>query len=210
MSDKKPVIIKSLGLCDYQSCLESMQQFTQQRDDKTVDEIWIVEHPPVYTQGQAGKPEHILNAKNIPIVQADRGGQVTYHAPGQVVIYTMLNLHRLNLGIKSLVCILEKSVLEYLSEFDIQAQTDRNAPGVYINGAKICSLGLRVKHGCTYHGLAFNVDMDLEPFQRINPCGFSNLVVTQLSDFAENISTEQAAHSICQYIVKNLGYNDPH
>jgi lipoyl(octanoyl) transferase len=156
-----------------------MRDFTDKRDATTPDEIWLLEHPSVFTQGQAGKAEHILNAGDIPVIQTDRGGQVTYHGPGQLVVYLLLDLRRLNISIRTLVSTIEQAVINLLAEYGIEAYGDRKAPGVYVNGAKICAIGLRVRHGCTYHGIAFNINMDLEPYARINPCGFSQLPVTQ-------------------------------
>jgi len=159
-----------------------MRAFTDTRDLNTTDEIWLVEHPPVFTLGLNGKAEHILNAGDIPIVKCDRGGQVTYHGPGQLVVYTLLDLKRLKLGVKQLVTRLEQAVIDFLSSQHINAARKANAPGVYVDGAKIAALGLRVRRGCSYHGLSLNVDMDLKPFSRINPCGYEGLVSVQLRD----------------------------
>lgn len=167
---RSQLIIRDLGIQDYLKTLSQMQAFTQERNANTQDEIWCVQHPAVFTQGQAGKPEHVLNPGDIPLVQSDRGGQVTYHGPGQIVIYLLLDLKRLEIGIRSLVCVIERAVIDMLFEYHILACGMEDAPGVYVNGAKICSLGLRVKRGCCYHGLALNTDMDLEPFKLINPC----------------------------------------
>jgi len=159
-----------------------MQSFTDQRDRSTADELWLLEHPPVYTLGKAGRPEHVLNAGDIPVIHADRGGQVTYHGPGQVVCYLLLDLNRAGMGVKRLVHLLEQSVVELLAGYGIASFPRPDAPGVYVDGAKIASIGLRVRRGCTFHGLALNVDMDLEPFSRINPCGYPGLTVTQIVD----------------------------
>jgi len=164
-----------------------MQEFTADRDENSRDEIWVVEHEPVYTLGLNGKPEHILNAGNIPVVQCDRGGQVTYHGPGQIVAYLLLDLRRRNLGVKNLVNLLEQAVINLLKHYGLTAQRRPNAPGVYVNGEKIAALGLRVRRGCSYHGLSLNVDMDLEPFMRINPCGYQGLKTTQLKELLGNI-----------------------
>jgi len=201
------VTIRSLGLQDYQTCWQAMQTFTQQRDENTPDEIWSVQHFPVFTQGQNGKPEHVLNPGNIPIIQADRGGQVTYHGPGQLVIYPLIDLKRKKLNVRQIVTILEKSVIELLSDYHISAKAKCEAPGVYIENKKICSVGLRIRKGCSFHGLAFNIDMDLEPFSRINPCGFSGLEMTQLSEFVANPDFVAIEQKLIGYLIKNLGYN---
>ena len=174
------VIIRDLGLRDYQPVWDEMREFTSTRDNNTNDEIWLLQHPPVFTLGLNGKPEHILNAGDIPVVKCDRGGQVTYHGPGQLVVYTLLDLKRLKLGIKQLVTRLEQAVIDTLSMQQINAGRKPNAPGIYVDGAKIGALGLRVKRGCSYHGLSLNVSMDLEPFSRINACGFEDLESVQL------------------------------
>lgn len=179
--------IKPLGLVDYQTTWQAMQAFTNGRDADTPDELWLLEHPPVFTQGQAGKPEHVLRRGDIPIVAIDRGGQVTYHGPGQLVCYLLFDLARKKLGVRELVRRLEQSIIELLGEFDIAAYGKVDAPGVYVRRedgeAKIASIGLRIRHGRCFHGLALNVDMDLQPFSWINPCGYAGLAVTQLSDF---------------------------
>ena len=175
-------VVKRLGQVDYAPTFQAMQDFTAARTTETPDEIWIVEHPPVYTLGQAGKPEHILHDVGIPIVKIDRGGQVTYHGPGQVVIYLLLDLQRLKIKVRELVTAIEQAVIDTLAEWNITAARRDGAPGVYVNGAKIAALGIRVRRGCTFHGLAFNIAMDLEPFHRINPCGFQGLQVTQVLD----------------------------
>lgn len=182
--------IKRLGLQPYIKVWEDMKSFTSNRDENTEDELWIVEHPPVYTQGQAGKPEHILNSQNIPIVQSDRGGQVTYHGPGQLVAYVLMDIRRRNLGIRTLVAKLEQTLIELLAQYQIKANIQCGAPGVYVAEKKIASIGLRVKNGCTYHGIALNVDMDLSPFLGINPCGFARLEMTQIADFTSKIKMD--------------------
>lgn len=159
-----------------------MQEFTATRNANAADELWLVEHPPVYTQGMNGKPEHLLDLGDIPLVQTDRGGQVTYHGPGQVVVYVLIDLRRRGWGVRQLVGLLEQAVIDLLTGYGITAHTRRDAPGVYVQGKKIAALGLRVRHGCSYHGLSLNVAMDLAPFQRINPCGYAGLEVTQLCD----------------------------
>lgn len=172
---------RRLGLVDYEPVLESMRTFTDQRDESTPDELWLLQHPSVFTQGQAGKAEHVLAPGDIPVIQVDRGGQVTYHGPGQCVIYLLIDLKRRKMGVRDLVTLIEVSIVELLAAHGVEAAPDASAPGVYTGGAKIASLGLRVRRGCTYHGLSLNVDMDLEPFQRINPCGYQGLSVTSMA-----------------------------
>lgn len=203
------LIVRKLGLKEYAPTWENMKSFTQTRTEETTDEVWLLEHSPVFTQGQAGKPEHILNPGEIPIVQTDRGGQVTYHGPGQLVMYVLFDLRRLKIGIRQLVTLLETTVINVLADYDISASSRCDAPGVYVNDAKICSIGLRVRKGCSYHGIAFNVDMDLEPFSRINPCGFRNLQVTQVSYFQKDIQFKDIETKIVAYLYQNFGYNRP-
>ncbi len=172
--------MRRLGLRNYEQVWRDMQAFTAARDADTPDELWLVEHPPVYTQGLAGKPEHLPRVGNgIPVIKTDRGGQITFHGPGQVVIYTLIDLRRRGLGVRLLVRKLERAVIELLAAYDVDAEGREDAPGVYVGGAKIAALGLRVRNGCCYHGLSLNVDMDLTPFQAINPCGYPGLAVTQ-------------------------------
>ena len=173
------ILIKELGLSDYQTVWKAMQEFTQKRDSTTTDELWVVQHPPVFTLGRNGKEEHILQKTVIPIVKVDRGGQVTYHGPGQIVIYFLLDLHRRKLGIRRLVTLIEDCIINVLAEYKVEANSDPKAPGVYVDGKKIAALGLRVSKGCTTHGLSLNVDMDLSPFHLINPCGYKGLEVTK-------------------------------
>lgn len=197
---------------DYVPIWESMRNFTAARTEQTPDEIWLLSHKPVFTQGQAGKAEHLLLPGDIPVVQIDRGGQVTYHGPGQLVVYLMVDVRRSAIGVRELVEQLELSVIDVLAGFGVQAQSLRKAPGVYVNGAKIAALGLRIRQGCSYHGLSFNIDMDLSPFARINPCGYAGLEVTQLRD---QISTPleraalmtEAAQRLVQVLHKRLGYS---
>ena len=174
-------IIRELGLVDYQPTLDAMRLFTDERGPDTPDELWLLQHPRVFTQGQAGKAEHVLAPGDIPVVQVDRGGQVTYHGPGQWVVYLLVNVRRRGLGVRSLVTLIEDSLVALLADYRIEAAARADAPGVYVAGSKVASLGLRVRRGCSYHGLALNVDMDLEPFQRINPCGFEGLKVTSMA-----------------------------
>lgn len=176
--------LRRLGRAEYVPVWRAMQAFTAARTPETPDELWLVEHLPVFTQGQAGKAEHVLAPGDIPVVQVDRGGQVTYHGPGQIVAYPLLDLQRRGIGVRDLVCRIEEAVIRVLRRYGVEGSRRSGAPGVYVDGAKIAALGLRVRRGCTFHGLAFNVDMDLEPFRRINPCGFRGLAVTQLVTFA--------------------------
>jgi len=185
--------IHHLGTQDYDDIWLKMKDFTIHRESDTYDELWLLEHSPVYTQGQAGKPEHILNNNSIKIVQSDRGGQVTYHGPGQLVAYVLMDIRRRNLGIRTLVSQLEQVLLSVLAHYEIVASIRCGAPGVYVGEKKIASIGLRVKNGCTYHGIALNVDMDLSPFLGINPCGFAKMEMTQMSHFQPNIKLEEVS-----------------
>lgn len=171
---------RQLGLVAYEPTLTAMREFTDSRGAQTPDELWLLQHPPVFTQGQAGKAEHVLAPGDIPVIQVDRGGQVTYHGPGQWVLYLLVDLRRHSVGVRDLVTLIEDSLIQLLAEYAISAVAKSGAPGVYVAGDKIASLGLRVRRGCSYHGLALNVDMDLEPFQRINPCGYEGLQVTSM------------------------------
>lgn len=182
MSTHETVLVQQLGLTDYESTWQAMRAFTDSRSQHTPDELWICEHRPVYTLGQAGRREHILNAADIPVVKSDRGGQVTYHGPGQVVVYCLVDLRRAGLGVRDMVMQLENSAIELLAGLSIKAQGRRDAPGVYVAGAKIAALGLRVRKGCTYHGIALNLDPDLTPFQGINPCGYEGMAVTSVAE----------------------------
>ncbi len=175
------LILRELGLVDYQSTLAAMRQLTDARNADSPDELWLLQHPPVFTQGQAGRAEHVLAPGAIPVIQVDRGGQVTYHGPGQWVLYLMLDLRRLRLGVRDLVNLIEYSVVQLLQEYAISAAAKPEAPGVYVADEKIAALGLRIRRGCSYHGLSLNVDMDLEPFERINPCGYEGLHVTSMA-----------------------------
>lgn len=174
-------VVKHLGQVDYEPTWRAMQAFAETRDAAAADEIWFLEHPPVFTLGLNGSREHLLDPGDIPVVQVDRGGQVTYHGPGQLVVYPLLDLGRSGLGVRALVCALERAVIRCVAGYGIEANGNRVAPGVYVEGRKLASIGLRIRRNCSYHGLALNVDMDLEPFRRINPCGFRNLEVTQLA-----------------------------
>lgn len=197
--------IRCLGSQPYHSVWDSMKQFTLMRDENTIDELWLLEHPAVYTQGQAGKPEHILNPHAIPVVQTDRGGQVTYHGPGQLVAYVLMDIRRRGMGVRTLVCRLEEIIIASLKHFNIQAQAHCDARGVYVDGKKIASIGLRVKNGCTYHGIALNVAMDLHPFSGINPCGYAQLEMTQMRNFVTNIRIEQVSKQFIRDFLTLLG-----
>jgi lipoyl(octanoyl) transferase len=199
-----PLIVKHLGLVEYEPTWRAMQAFTAARAPETSDELWLLQHPPVFTQGMAGKQEHLLADIGIPVVAIDRGGQVTYHGPGQVIIYLLLDLRRRGFGIKELVRRMEQAVIEVLAEYGIAAERLVDAPGVYVAGAKIAALGLRVKNGCTYHGLSLNVAMDLMPFQAINPCGYAGMAVTQMRDLGARSSTQQVGEALLANLLRNL------
>ncbi len=200
----QPIVCRHLGEVDYLQAWQQMQDFTNTRSHKTADELWFLQHPPVYTLGKNGKTEHILDAKNIPVINSDRGGQVSYHGPGQIVVYTLLDLKRLNIGVRQLVSILEQTVIALLNDYHIVASAKPKAPGVYVNNAKIAALGLRVRKGCSFHGLALNVDMNIEPFSRINPCGYQGLDVVQLKDFNKNINIDDVTTNLQQKLLLNL------
>ena len=202
------LIIRDLGQVDYTSTWQRMQQFTDQRDDSTIDEIWLLEHPPVFTQGQAGKAEHLLFPGEIPVVQVDRGGQVTYHGPGQLVAYVLLNIKRRNLGVRQLVNLIEQSIIDTLAANQVNAYAKSDAPGVYVDEKKVASLGLRVRKGCTFHGLALNVDMDLSPFSRINPCGYAGMQMVQSKDLGGPVSMLQAKQQLTAQLVKLLNVSE--
>ena len=201
------VVVRQLGLQDYRPVWQSMTDFTNQRTPETPDELWLVEHPPVFTQGQAGKPEHLLLPGEIPVIQTDRGGQVTYHGPGQLVAYPLLDLRRLKMGVRDLVSAIEQTIVATLAVYGIEAYPKPDAPGVYVAGDKIASLGLRVRRGCSFHGLALNVDMDLEPFQRINPCGYEGLAMTQMRDLLpEPPVLAEVQDQLVMQFARKLGY----
>lgn len=193
-----PIQIRNLGLVDYQQTWQQMRDFTEHRTPTTPDEIWLLEHKAVFTQGQAGKPEHILQAGDIPVVQTDRGGQVTYHGEGQLIAYLLVDLKRRDMSIRAFVTLVEQAVIQVLAEYNISAYGDRKAPGVYIEGAKVCAIGLRVRHGCTYHGIAFNIHMDLTPYSRINPCGFAQLPITQTIDWGGPQTVQEAGEKFAR------------
>ncbi|MFW5443842.1 MAG: lipoyl(octanoyl) transferase LipB [Methylococcaceae bacterium] len=197
-------VLRRLGLQDYEAVWRNMQTFTQDRGAETADEIWIVEHPPVYTLGLNGKREHLLNIADIPVVETDRGGQVTYHGPGQLVVYLLLDIERLKLGVRTIVTLLEQAMVDTLAQYGVQATVKPEAPGVYVNAQKIGSVGLRVKKGCCYHGLSLNNAMDLSPFNHINTCGYSELEVAQLTDFNINIYTYELAVPVVHHILQAI------
>ncbi len=205
MSDNWPVVhpLSFLvrhrpGLQDYLPTLEAMREWTDARREDTRDEVWLLEHPPVFTLGQAGRLEHVIAPGEIPVVQSDRGGQVTYHGPGQLIAYPLLDLRRAGLGVKRLVNLLEQCVIDLLDTYGITAARRPSAPGVYVADAKIASLGLRIRNGCSYHGLALNVAMNLEPFRRINPCGYPGLAITQISDLVSGITVADAGKALVE------------
>jgi lipoyl(octanoyl) transferase len=201
-------VIRHLGKVEYEPTWRAMEKFTLERGPETPDEIWFLEHPPVFTLGLAGKMEHVLAPADIPVIHIDRGGQVTYHGPGQLVMYPMIDLRRQKLGVRELVEALENSVIDTLEGYGIAARGRRDAPGVYVDARKVCSIGIRVRRGCSYHGIALNVDMDLSPFQRINPCGYAGLEMTQVSALGGPTSVQQVAADLTPALLEHLGYND--
>ena len=201
---KKTLIIRQLNQVDYVTVWQAMQQFTDNRTDETMDELWLVEHPSVFTQGQAGKDEHLLMPGDIPVVKVDRGGQVTYHGLGQQVIYVLINLRRRKMGVRDLVNVIENGIINALAEYGISAQAKPDAPGVYVQNKKIASLGLRVRKGCSFHGLALNVNMDLSPFQRINPCGYQGLEMTQTIDLNGPSTLNDASEVLVKHLSQLL------
>ncbi|MFP6849910.1 MAG: lipoyl(octanoyl) transferase LipB [Pseudomonas sp.] len=202
-----PLGFRELGQVDYEPTWHAMQRFTDARDATTPDEIWLLEHAPVFTQGQAGKAEHVLFPGDIPVVQVDRGGQVTYHGPGQLVAYLLLDVRRSGVGVRELVSRMERSLIELLASYGVSAAAKPDAPGVYVDGAKIASLGLRIRNGRSFHGLALNVDMDLQPFRRINPCGYAGMAMTQLADqLGEPVALAEVSARLREQLVKHLDY----
>lgn len=209
MSNSSSLLIRQLGVQDYTSVWQAMQAFTQTRDDASTDEIWLLQHPPVYTLGLNGKRKHLLVANAIPVIDVDRGGQVTYHGPGQLVAYTLIDLKRKQLGVRDLVQHIEQAIMELLAEYAIEAERKPDAPGVYVDGAKIAALGLRIKKERSYHGLSLNIDMDLSPFTAINPCGYEGMPVTQLRDLANRtIVIADVAKQLIKHLSRQLQYND--
>jgi len=198
--------VRELGLIDYRTAWQAMRHFTNTRGPDSGDEIWLLQHPPVFTQGQAGKAEHVLFPGDIPVVQVDRGGQVTYHGPGQLVGYLLLDVRRLGIGVRELVSRIEQSLIALLAGYGVEAVAKPDAPGVYVDGAKIASLGLRIRNGRSFHGLALNVDMDLEPFRRINPCGYAGLPMTQLRDLIGPVDFSEVLGRLRAQLVRQLGY----
>ena len=199
--------MRRLGRRDYLPVWQAMQRFTDARTETTRDELWLLEHPPVFTVGLNGKPEHLLAPGDIPVVKVDRGGQVTYHGPGQIVLYFMLDLRRRGIGVRALVTLMEQAVIELLTGYSIRAESRKDAPGVYVDSAKIAALGLRVRHGCSYHGLALNVEMDLQPFARINPCGYPGLAVTQLRALGVSDSRSDIETKLLSIVGERLGFD---
>jgi lipoyl(octanoyl) transferase len=206
MSSHGTLVVRHLGLRPYAETWQAMRDYTGRRDAASPDQLWLLEHPPVFTLGQAGKPEHLINPGAIPVVKTDRGGQVTYHGPGQLIAYLLLDLRRAGLGVRGLVNLLEQAVIAMLAADGIEAATRPNAPGVYVKEAKIASIGLRVRQGCSYHGLSLNIAMDLAPFDRINPCGYPGLRVTQLSELVTDATLSKAQRELPQHLAKGLGY----
>jgi len=218
MKNNRRILVRQLGIQDYETVWQQMQDFTDSRDENTPDEIWLVQHPSVFTQGQAGKPEHLLNPTNIPVVQSDRGGQITYHGLGQQIMYVLIDIKRQktygkDLNVRQLVTALEQSVVQTLAEYHVLAYPKADAPGVYVNvngqEKKICSLGLRIRRGCSFHGLALNINMDLSPFHNINPCGYAGLEMCQLADFVVSAQADcdLVSPKLVAHFVKILGYN---
>ncbi|MEM7376069.1 MAG: lipoyl(octanoyl) transferase LipB [Pseudomonadota bacterium] len=210
MSSQPSLIVRTLGVLPYTDALARQRAFTDARGSDTADEVWVVSHAPVFTLGQAGKRHHVLDAGDIPVVQSDRGGQVTYHGPGQVVVYTLLDLRRHGLGVRALVSALEHTVVAVLAEHGVAARADPKAPGVYVNGAKIAALGLRVRRGCSYHGLALNVSLDLRVYDRINPCGYPDMAVTRTCDHGIGLSEARLGEALVCELSSTLGVEATH
>ena len=202
--NENTLIVRQLGRQRYMPIWQKMQEFTDTRDDSTPDEIWLVEHESVFTQGQAGKDEHLLAPGDIEVIKVDRGGQVTYHGPGQQMMYVLFNLRRLKIGVRELVTWLEECIIESLAEYDIEAYAKADAPGVYVNDSKIASLGLRVRRGCSFHGLALNVNMDLSPFLRINPCGYAGMNMVQTKELNGPQNLQSAGEGLVKHMIKKL------
>lgn len=198
------LIVRQLGLTDYEPIWRAMQSFTDSRQQDTPDELWLLSHRPVFTQGQAGKAEHVLAPGQIPVIQIDRGGQVTYHGPGQLVVYLLIDVRRASIGVRELVSIIEQAIVDTLAGVKISAQPRAGAPGVYVGDAKIAALGLRIRRGCSYHGMSLNVAMNMEPFNRINPCGYLGLPVTQVIDHTPSIDPESLMESMEKQVLQNL------
>ncbi len=203
------IIVRTLGLQAYEPIWQAMLDFTEQRNPDTHDEIWLLEHHPIFTLGRNGKKEHILSTSDIPVIPIDRGGQVTYHGPGQLIAYLLIDIKRQGMGVRHLVSQIEQSIIDTLAEYDLQASARREAPGVYINEAKIAALGLRIKKGCSFHGLSLNLNMDLSPFKQINPCGYKNLEVVQLCDYIEKVNPQLLQQQLTFHLARNLGHSAP-
>ncbi|WP_226052627.1 lipoyl(octanoyl) transferase LipB [Dickeya chrysanthemi] len=203
---RNTIIVRQLGVQPYEPVSQAMHTFTEQRDDSSLDELWLVQHEPVFTQGQAGKAEHVLMPGDIPVIQSDRGGQVTYHGPGQQVMYVLVDIKRRKVGVRQLVTAIENTVINTLAYYAVDAHARPDAPGVYVGESKICSLGLRIRHGCSFHGLALNVAMDLSPFLRINPCGYAGMAMTQLSEFAPDATVTTTAPIMVKAFMELLDY----
>lgn len=202
------LIIRNLGSQPYQDSWQAMRDFTENRDENSIDEIWIVEHPQVFTQGLAGKAEHLLANTDIPVVKSDRGGQITFHGPGQLVVYLLINIRRKSFNVRRLVSIIEEAIIDLLGDYKVDAVAKPDAPGVYVDGKKIASLGLKIRKGCSFHGLALNVDMDLSPFLQINPCGYAGLEMTQCKDLGINASVNDLAPLLIEKLNQQLHYTE--
>ena len=206
----QPLVVKNLGEEPYTETWQAMKSFTDSRDEWAADEFWFVQHPPVYTLGQAGKVEHLLTPGDIPIVHSDRGGQVTYHGPGQLVCYLLLDIRRLQLGVRDLVTAIEQSIVQLINSYGVAAEAEPEAPGVYVDGRKLAALGLRIRKGCSYHGLSLNVDMDLGPFSHINPCGMEGLEVVDMKRLGIDCSMAKIREELSNILVQQIGYDgDP-
>ncbi len=207
MSFPNQLVVRQSGVRHYSEVRQQMAEFTDRRDETTLDECWLLQHEPVFTQGQAGKEEHLLEPGNIPVVQSDRGGQVTYHGPGQLVCYLLVDLKRRHLGVRKMVDAIEDSIIGLLGEYGINAHAKREAPGVYVGDCKLAALGLRIRRGCSYHGLSLNVDMDLEPFSRVNPCGYVGLKVTDLAHLGIHEDISSVSSRLVTHLVQQFGYD---
>ena len=204
------LVVKNLGIKPYTETWQAMKSFTDSRDENTADEFWFVEHPPVYTLGQAGKIEHLLNVVEVPVVHSDRGGQVTYHGPGQLVCYLLLDIRRLQLGVRDLVTLIEQSIVQLIDSYGVAAEAKPEAPGVYVDGKKLAALGLRIRKGCSYHGLSLNVDMDLGPFSNINPCGYEGLEVIDMKRLGIERPIAEVMEQLTEILIQQIGYDgDP-
>ena len=205
-SDSNTLIIKNLGLQSYLPVRQAMQDFSAQRKSDTNDEIWLLEHQPVFTLGKNGKAEHLLERSDIPLINIDRGGQITYHGPGQLIVYLLIDIKRRGLGVRRLVTLIEQSIINTLADYQLNAYAKKEAPGVYIDEAKIAAVGLRIKKGCSFHGLSLNISMDMTPFKTINPCGYKDLQIVQLADFIKDVQLSQVQEKLLSYLVKSMGY----